>query len=76
MFFVEAPEAYLNLGCKQKHACTCNKMSSSGFIIVGINKTYLRPILEKYGVWDQLQEDGGFYSNQICFVQDKLRKVR
>ena len=28
-------------------------------MIIGINKNYFRPILEKHGLWDELQVNGG-----------------
>ena len=45
-------------------------------MIVGINKNYFRPILEKHGLWDQLRVDGGLEFSLICFVQDMLRDFR
>ena len=45
-------------------------------MIIGKNKNYLRPILEKHGLWDQLQIDGGLEFNLICFVRGSLRDFR
>ena len=48
-------------------------MNRPGFIIIGVNKVYFRPILEKHGLWDQAQEDNGFEFNLVCFVEDMMR---
>ena len=45
-------------------------------MIIGINKNYFRPILEKRSLWDQLRADGGLEFNLICFAQDMLREFR
>ena len=45
-------------------------------MIIGKNKNYFRPILEKHGLWDQLRVDGGLEFNLICFVQDMLKDFR
>ena len=45
-------------------------------MIIGINKNYFRPILEKHGLWDELQVNGGLEFNLICFVEDMQRDFR
>ena len=45
-------------------------------MIIGLNKDYFRPILEKDGLWDHFQVDGGLEFTLIYFVQDMLTDFR
>lgn len=64
------------LGCWVWALHIINAMCTAGILILNICYLYFRPILQQYGMWDQVRVDKGNEWVLLLFVQEWLSQFR